>query len=629
MDKADRGTGRIVYGRKRQEQVREDVQEVDVRDHSLRALVAAGSAGALLTESLGLFHLIQRGPLLLAWAVILAAGAVYLWRSRPSWPKFTIRPFAAAAALAIAAIALLIAATAWLSPPNTFDAMAYHLPRVVYWAQARSVAFFPTPYLSQISAPPLAEYLMLHTYVLSGGDHFVNLVSAVAFVGCVIGVSSIAAALHLYSRSQAVAAILCATLPSGILQASGAKNDCLTALWLVCLVYFALRSEPAYAGLAFGLALATKGTAYVFAPPLAAAAFGIAWIEGRGVRRTRALGWLIAGTLLINTPQYVRNVQLSGSPLGYDAPFADGLFRWRNEHPGWKPTVSNALRHLSEQLGSGNARWNRAVYGAVLSIHGTLGIDPHSPDSPPWSIYQPPANTRHEANANNRWHLLLLLLASLYALAAARRLRDYRWLIYAAALAAAFFLFCGYLRWQPYSARLFLPLFVLAAPLAAAATSRIPWPAVAILCLFFLDGARLPLFQNWTRPLRGPHSLFTIPRDTAYFSDLPSSTELERSYAQAADRVLRSGCGAVGIDIGENQLEYPFQALLRERTPRVRFFHAGVASATVRYAGPSPPSPCAVFCLDCAGKQQKIAAYGSIGPPVELGPAALFVGGDR
>ncbi len=134
----------------------------------------------MLTELLSPFHLLSRWPLAAAW--LLAAVA---WTClRPRAPlKFRFRPFEASLAAIIVAIGGVVALTAILSPPNSADAMAYHLPRVVYWAQSGSVAFFPTPYLNQIMLQPLAEYLMLHTYLLTGGDRVINLIAFAAYAG--------------------------------------------------------------------------------------------------------------------------------------------------------------------------------------------------------------------------------------------------------------------------------------------------------------------------------------------------------------------------------------------------------------------------------------------------------------
>jgi len=576
-----------------------------VRNALLRSFVLAGTATAVLTEALSPFHLIGRPALIAGWLLLVGAAAVWVARNPPNLSSPAIGPLEIVIAAGVGSIVALLALTACLSPPNTFDALAYHMPRIIYWVQAGSVAFFPTPYLSQISAPPLDEYLKLHAYVLWGGDGVVNLVSVAAFAGCIAGVSAIAGALGLNSRSQAFAALLCATLPSGILQASGPKNDCLTALWLVCLLYFALRCDLPFLGLSLGLALATKGTAYLFAPPLLAGALWITGRQGRPVRWAAAAAWLLGGVLLVNTPQYARNLAFSGSPLGYDAPYDHGLYRWRNEHPGWKLTVANGLRHLSEQLGSGNARWNHGVYEIVMDAHRRLGLDPQYGLGPSWSKYLPPANTRHEANANNRWHLFLLFLAGLYAIWMAYRRRETVWLVYGSALGSAFLLFCFYLRWQQYSARLFLPLFIVGAPLAGWLLGRIRPAFVSVLvCLFFLDMARLPVLENWTRPLRGPHNLFAISRSSAYFLDMPIA-DAEASYGAAVEAAVRSGCQTVGIDIGEYQLEYPLQALLRQRDPGVRFVHTGVANSTVRYSRAHQPEPCAVFSLTGHGPVAK------------------------
>ena len=163
------------------------------REAFLCLLVLFGAAVVVLTEVLGFCHLLAPLPLALAWAALLAvaASSIRLRFTRPRRVDWWI----VTACVAIAAIAATTAFTAWLSPPNSADAMAYHLPRVVYWAQNHSVAVFPTPYYNQVMLPPAAEYVMLHTYLLSGGDHLVNFVSWLGFLGSIVGVSLLGGAL--------------------------------------------------------------------------------------------------------------------------------------------------------------------------------------------------------------------------------------------------------------------------------------------------------------------------------------------------------------------------------------------------------------------------------------------------
>jgi hypothetical protein len=582
-----------------------------LRDSILRSAVLLGTATLVLTELLSPFHLLTRWPLTAAWLVVAAAWVRLRPRPRMQW---RVRPVETGIAAIVAAIAAIVAITAILSPPNSADAMAYHLPRVIYWAQSGSVAFFPTPYLNQIMLQPLYEYFLLHTYLLTGGDRLVNLIAFAAYAGSIAGVSAIAGAFGLNTRAQAWAALFCATLPNAILQASGAKNDFLLAFWLVCAVYFAARRDVPWLALSVALALATKGTAYLFLPPLL--------LYAAIALPRRQLARIAVAICVLNGPQYARNLQLSGSPLGYDSAQGDGVFRWRNEHLTWKAAVSNALRHTSEQLGARSVRWNQSVYDTVVRIHRALGLDPQDRDTTwPGARYAPPLNANHEANANNRWHLLLIVVAAIFALTT----RNRQWTLYATALLSAFLLFCLYLKWQPFLARLELPLFVLGAPLAAFLVEKLRYPAVAVvLALFLANNARPALFENWTRPLKGPHSLFVAARDDNYFSDMGQWNN-RASYLESVERTAQSGCTNVGMDISENQLEYPFQALLRERNPQVHFVHTGVTNASARYAIAGAPPPCAVLCPDCIANQQKIAFYGDIGPPIEIGRFLLFL----
>jgi len=555
----------------------------------LKGSVACGAFAVAITELLSATHSLTRPVLFLAW--ILAAVCAFLMRKKPSFTRPDL-----ADSLLIALIAAILAILAFIalkSPPNSTDAMAYHLPRVLFWAQQQSVAFFPTPYLNQIMLQPFDEYLMLQTYVLSGGDHFINLVQWFGCLTSIVAVASIAKQFGADLRGQLLAALFCATIPNGILQASGAKTDYVLAAWLACAAYFLLRApegnrtDTIFAGLALGLALGTKATAYLFVPGLILAITIPSWKWWRG--HLKSITPIAVCALALNVPQYIRNINLSGSPLGFDSAQGDGKFRWQNDKFGWRATVSNILRHSTEQLGARSDRWNQGAFNTVVSLHKKLGLDIDDP-STTWvsTKYEPPRNANHETNAPNRWHLAILALCFLVMPWFNRRL-----FVYLCGLIAGFILFCVYLKWQPYMARMFLPLFVLACP--AVMVIR-PIILQLALLLLLLDTAKPYLFENWVRPLQGPNSILSTTRDSQYFNDL-HLWNIEPRTLEQVDAAASSGCSLIGIDINDLQLEYPFEALLRERNRQVQFVHTNVANQSKKYEKPDQPQPCRVVKL--------------------------------
>ena len=599
------------------------------RDRFLRGLVLFGTVLFVITELLSVFHLIQRVPLLICWSSTIVIAGIVLRKSRPRF-HFSRDPVMLLCSAGILAILALTAVAAGFSPPNSADAMAYHMPRVTYWAEASSVSFFPTAYFNQIMLQPLAEYAMLHTYVLSGGDHFVNFVQWFASLASIVAVSSVAKMLGSGARGQAIAALFCATLPCGILASSGAKNDYFMAMWLVGAVYFALRFkasgrfiDAAFLGAALGLALLTKATAYLFAPWLLAAI--LAGMLRVPVRRLW-IGSLLAAAccLALNMPHYLRNYTLSGSIMGFDSAQGDGRFRWRNETFGWNQTVSNLLRNTSDQIGARSDRWNRDVYRVVASVHQSLGVDVNDPATTwPDSAFAPPKNANHEANAPNRWQLAILAIITCILLWRASRGRDLERAAYALGLLAGVIAFCSYLKWQPFLGRLFLPVFVAAAPLAGVIEiNRRKYLVISALfpialSLFLLDSSRHAVFDNWVRPLRGPRSVFQIPRDAQYFADMTQWNN-QASYWKTIEILSASGCSTIGIDSSDFQLEYPLQALLRERKPELRFLHTGVQNASSRYRQPTDAAPCAVVCLECKEDAKRRELYRGFAHAVEI-----------
>lgn len=592
-----------------------------MRHALLQFITIVGISLLAITEVLNLFESIKRPQLAVTWIVVLVGVIFSIRRSgyrmafwRPQFDWFVV--LCVMGCLTVAAITAFIAV---VSPPNSTDAMSYHLPRVVYWIQQASVQFFPTAYLNQVMLQPFAEYAMLHLYLLAGSDVLVNLVQWFASVISIVAVSEAARLFGFTARGQALAALFCATLPSGILASSGAKNDYVLAMWMVVAVCFALRFtktsdilDGIFLGSACGLAFLTKGTAYIFLPPLIASILITRW-RPASRRALGAAAAVVALAIAINTPHFVRNYRLSGSILGFDSAHADGFFRWRNETVGWKQTVSNAVRHTSDQLGARSEAWNRGVYEAALWIHQRLGIDPNDAATTwRWSSFEQPKNANHEANAPNRIALYALLVIAACLAWRALHGKDVEKALYMAALLLGFLAFCAYLKWQPFMARLLLPLFVVAAPMAAMVSEiRLPKLSAAaplFFCLLLLDYARLPLIQNWVRPLKGPASILRVPREEQYFADISFWNNVA-SYKQSADRIARSNCDNVGIDINIYHIEYPLMVLIREQQPSARFLHTGVANPSEKYRRPDEKPACVVACLDCLGDTKRLNLY--------------------
>jgi 4-amino-4-deoxy-L-arabinose transferase-like glycosyltransferase len=233
----------------------------------------------LITEGLSQLHLLTRTGVVFSW-VLFTIGCVWWSKSKYFKPPVDVSPEGSAEAglpmplterIGLTSVLILlglVGLTAIVSAPNSGDAMQYHLPRVVQWINNGGVQFFTTNERQQLDMPPFTEYGMLHLYLLYGSDRLVALVQWLAYVGFVVAASSITKELGGNRRTQLIAGVLSATIPSAVLGASGTKNECVLAYWIACAVYFMLRwkrcqdwTHAIAIGASLGLAAYTKGTA--------------------------------------------------------------------------------------------------------------------------------------------------------------------------------------------------------------------------------------------------------------------------------------------------------------------------------------------------------------------------------
>lgn len=602
----------------------------DWRQSVLLASLVWGVLLTIITEVTSALRLLTFGGLLVAWLLVggllMVALRLPLAGEAPkSNDKSPMTPYLFGLLGGVAIVVAGVGLIALVAPPNNYDSMTYHMGRVVHWIQNHSVNHYPTNVIRQLYPGPWSSFAITHLQILSGSDRFANLVQWMSMVGSLIGVSLIARQLGAGVRGQVFATVLCATIPMGILQGSSTQNDYVLALWLVCLAYCVLQAIQAKfegywvlaAGASLGLAILTKGTAYLYAFPFCL------WLVFSGLRRLRLnLVWPMAGfgaiALALNANHYWRNWRVFRSVLGDSGQGLDGF--------SVSVLLSNILRNLALHVSTPVRSINLITIGVVEQLHGVLGIDASDPrtTSPPGQNFDIHSLINHEDLAGNPFHLLLFLAVTVgffLTRHSLRQRRQYFLFVYWLAVLAGFLLFCGLIIWSPWRSRLHLPLFVLAAPFLGSVLAEILERRLGnALMTGFLCVSLIWVGFNETRPLivnsqivetQEVKNIFNQSRTEQYFS---SSPEAKEGYLEAREFIQSQSCTQIGLKSGGNNPEYPFwTALNNHAKPSLRIEHIDVANESgdlLEAASPESFSPCLLVTIGVdAAKQEQIEAF--------------------
>ena len=573
-------------------------------------------AFALVTVSniLSALSLLVFPYILLYWLVYLLFFSIRLRRApaaRLAWPQLDRQ------VCVLAGIALLTLTVALVYPPTTYDSMTYHMPKVAHWWQNGSLEHYYTSIVRQTGLSSFAELVIFHSFVLSGTDYLANLVQWSAFIGIMCMAAATASLLGAGRSGQVLAAFVFATLPMGIAQASGTQTDLVVGFWLSCVAarYIIWRAEAAtgnavYFGMAVGLAVLAKGTAYVISLPfvLAFAFFSIK--QYRQLLPRAVLSGLIAMSLCM--PHVYRNYAMYGDPIVG----AEGTIIFPPTPQSFIVTVFGNM--LSNDPLPFTKHSLDQAYEKLLTL---LDIDPKNPSLFPFG---PISERKHfstrETYAQNPVHVMLLIWClsgiGIRRHEAAKRYRRY--------VIAAVSLFCLLIAWQPWITRLQVPLFALAAPLAGMALETPCRKKVRSVFCVLLTLYCLPvLFWHAPRPLVpvGPHvpelfwnampGLDPLPsfrnrtRDELYFAELDLSAlrfkpHWRERYFAAVDMLAQADAGAIGLVMGGNAWEYPLWALLRSRVPKMPQVRHVAPPETAEGLPAMPPAfiPQYLFVLD-------------------------------
>ena len=475
----------------------------------------------IATELLSLHHAVSFRPLLLFYAVVNIALAVWVYQRRHflKFNKFqSYRPGSFNKLLLALIIFLIVlsASMAFFCPPNNPDSLSYHLSRQIYWMQQGSLEHFQTANDRQLMMPPLSEMIGLHFRITSRGDFWANLPQFMSYIFCGLIAALVARDLKATGHTQLFAAYLVLTIPMAFHQASNSKNDLLLGMLLLALAWqlvrYILRSAISrlnwvLIGLNLGLTWMAKGTGIVYSIPIMLS-FGIVFIFRQNWRSWKPIVVISAIAILLSFGHYSRNYRWYGSIFGeVKRPGYDLTVR----NPNPQSFISNVIRNVSLHFGAPFSSWNANHYLIIKNIHDWLKTDINDPRTTYWSDklqfgidYAPQVETKAPAPV----HLAAAFLLPFMIIAFQCKSAPLK-LFYWSLPFFCFMLFCLFVKWQPWNSRLQLPIFCLACPIIAVVVGESKkgrlFTALMSLLLFLV---MIPSLNSFSRPVFKANNIF-------------------------------------------------------------------------------------------------------------------------
>ncbi len=389
-----------------------------------RAAIFGGAALVLGNEILSCLRALRFAPVLSLWFLVSAGIVIYL--RRDLFRRFTPEPSSGGrrpdlisrilAAFGIGLTGYVLVAALWF-PPNTWDAMVFHLPRQVHWIQQGSLEHFQTHIILQLFRGPLAEIWQADLQIVFGTDHVTKLVSVASWGLTALFAALAAGTWGASSQGRWLAACLTLTIPIGFLGSLTTKNDLMVTAWFLAVIWLTQRDsqgksgdwDAVLLGSAAGMAGLTKTTGWFFLAGIAPWLIHAWW---RFPRRRRCALVALLSAVVLNWGHWSRNLEVFGQPIY--------VTRDLSVHPNQSMTPARLVSRLSKEVSFHLATpWdagNRYVEFLLLRLHEALNVDILDPATTyPERSFSVRFRPYSESEAGAPFHFLLMVLLPLLA----------------------------------------------------------------------------------------------------------------------------------------------------------------------------------------------------------------------
>ena len=531
----------------------------------------------LSTEIFSFFNLINQYSIKIFWFIFLLIYLYFLKRNnliKINKEKFDLLNFESIFILTVFILTFIIAI---IYPPNTPDAMSYHMTRVMNWIQNANINFYPTNDFRELIMGPLPSILNLHLYLLVNGDYLTNLVQWYSMIISCLTISLISKELGCNLKYQFFSILFCASVPMGILESTSSQTDYVATMWLSLIVYFTLKyinsnSKKYIYGfsIALGLGMLTKATVYFFAFPFCL------WL-GAYIVLKKKKNWKFFFVIplivvVLNLGHFTRNVNFAGNPLGLsneDNSFDNKIFNA-------KSLSSNILRNLGSNLAVPNHSINLYTIEKIEKLKDYLKIS--SADirttmegSRKFTIFF----SLYESNASNPLHLIIVFVVMFLIFFKKKLSSIHKYYFYS--IIGGLILFCLFIKWSIWNNRYLLSFFILAAPIVSYSLFKLEIKKFTLIIIIALSIWSIPyILFNKSRPLvaslKNENNIVSIhkpfflnlKRDQLYYTAFDFGDLYLRHY-NISMKIKNASCENIGsiFSSNGNPMTYPFWLFIK------------------------------------------------------------------
>ena len=394
-------------------------------------------------------------------------------------------------------------------PPNNWDSMAYHLPRVDHWIQNKNIYPYPTNIIRQVLTSPLSEYMIANFQILTSTDAFSNLVQFASFIFILFSATLIFSIFKIGIKGQLFLLLALLSMPMMLFQATTTQTDLLASFFFIGFILFALliiqtednfNTNFIFLALSLTLGILTKYHIAIFAAPI------VGYLLFDLIKKKSNANIIFAVLIscltiaIILVPSFARNIYFFGSITGKD--LFDENATIVNSTISLQNMLSNNFKHIVDFISLPINGYNNLLFSLNHTLHNIIGISENTPGNnwagEPFTVN----NYLNEDTAGSLIHALLIILSLVLIYKSKHKTKLF--LIFAYCF-IAFSLYGLMFRYTPFDIRLLLPVLILIIIISTYIiyTTITNKHIINGMMLLFLIISIFPVYFNRAKPIIG------------------------------------------------------------------------------------------------------------------------------